>query len=238
MKKLISFTLIALLATLTLTACEGEDNRVDTYLGRLDAIDQTDLRELNYWFSENAESIDELFNIRQYYVDVDGSALDYETQVSGLDQDRFVGWAVDVNEEQYRLTFTYIWDISNPPEVVLGLLEEAGLTSRASHKERMRNDYSDVHLRWSRGRRGYDNELYLLVPVLIENNIFIINSVSLNGPSTDRTQRVYEHTGLRDVHIAAQSDWNDFLEEINVTEEEMIVFFEWYIERWYYENNE
>ena len=230
MKKML-MGVVVVMAMFVLVACGGKQA---AYVKQVEALDQTNLTELNYWLSENEEDLDELFNMRHRYVDVAGEELDYETQVVGRDSDRFVKWSVEATEDRQdakdrdRLTFTYMWDIANSPEMIKEMLEEAGF----SNITRYVSLSSDVETKWMR----LGDDLYISAAVSVDNG-FIISSILYSDEHTD-LGRVYQHEGLNEIHIGASVGWESFLEEFGVTEKEMVAFFEWYAQQWYEENNE
>ena len=202
-------------------------------------MDQTNLTELNYWLSENEEDLDELFNMRHRYVDVAGEELDYETQVVGRDSDRFVKWSVEATEDRQdakdrdRLTFTYMWDIANSPEMIKEMLEEGNFRSNTRYFEKI----PKIETAWMRGQStGDDGYLHILASTNVGDE-FKVRALFYSDAYIN-SERVYDHEELNLIHIGASAGWESFLEEIGVTEEEMLAFFEWYAQQWYEENNE
>jgi len=106
--------LLSILTIFLLIGCGGGDNR-DYYIEQLEALDRTDLRQLNGWLDDNEESLDELFEFVDIRVDLEGNELDFMEQVLGLDIDYFDSWSFEVEDD--TITFTYVWDYVRANEV-------------------------------------------------------------------------------------------------------------------------
>lgn len=111
MKRILKLALISMFS-LVLVACSG-DNRAE-YIEQLEELNRNDLAALENWLAENDENLSEYFNITRRYVDVVGEALDYASQVSGLDSEFFHSWDFEIEEDSEAdiedLILIFTWD--------------------------------------------------------------------------------------------------------------------------------
>ena len=98
----------------------GSDAR-EYYLEQIEELDRGDLQALNEWLDDNEESMDELFDIVNIRVDLEGNELE-SSQSLGLDSYYFDSWSFAHDDD--TLTFTYTWDYEAATAVEEALEEE------------------------------------------------------------------------------------------------------------------
>ena len=97
--------LVPIFVVALLAGCDSDERA--PYIEALENANQTTLSSLEDWFIENEERIDELFEIDEIHVDLDGTELQW-SQVSGFADEFFEAWSFEVDGEY--LTFTFTWD--------------------------------------------------------------------------------------------------------------------------------
>jgi len=107
MKKFKFMSVVASILAVVLLAGCGSDERAP-YIEALEEADQTSIAGLGTWLGEHRERIDELFEIDEVHVDLEGDELEWE-QVRNFDDEFLDHWSFEADGED--ITITFVWDV-------------------------------------------------------------------------------------------------------------------------------
>jgi len=94
-----------ILAVVLLVGCGGDERA--PYIEALEEADQTTIAGLGYWLVEHSERIEELFEIDEVHVDLDGEELEW-SQVRDFNDEFLDHWSFEADGED--ITITFVWD--------------------------------------------------------------------------------------------------------------------------------